>query len=85
MNAELFSGPGCLFDGAHLRAARIMAGLTQRQLAEAADLHPKAVAYWERDIRAFPAGGAIDAMIAALAYRGVRVRCSDSLASVTRE
>jgi transcriptional regulator with XRE-family HTH domain len=34
--------------GAVLRAARIMAGLSQADLARAAGLHPKSVAYWER-------------------------------------
>jgi hypothetical protein len=32
-----------LHDGRHLRAARILAGLTQQQLAEAAELHVNAV------------------------------------------
>jgi transcriptional regulator with XRE-family HTH domain len=31
-----------------LRAARVLAHLSQRQLADAAGLHPKSVAYWER-------------------------------------
>ncbi len=34
--------------GAQIRAARALLGWTQKDLAEAADLHPKAVAYWER-------------------------------------
>jgi transcriptional regulator with XRE-family HTH domain len=34
--------------GAALRAARVLAGMTQRELATAASLHPKSIAYWER-------------------------------------
>ena len=34
--------------GAVLRAARALAGMTQADLAKAANLHPKSVAYWER-------------------------------------
>ena len=34
-----------LYDGRHLRAARILAGLTQKQLAEAAGIHVNAVRY----------------------------------------
>lgn len=31
-----------------LKAARTLAGVTQRQLADAANLHPKSIAYWEK-------------------------------------
>lgn len=34
--------------GAMLRAARVLAGMTQAELATAAGLHAKSVAYWER-------------------------------------
>lgn len=34
--------------GAQIRAGRALLGWRQRDLAEAAGLHPKAVAYWER-------------------------------------
>lgn len=34
--------------GAVLRAARVLAGMTQADLAKAANLHPKSVGYWER-------------------------------------
>lgn len=34
--------------GAVLRAARVLAGITQAELGAAADLHPKTIAYWER-------------------------------------
>lgn len=39
---------GQLTSGAVLRAARMLAGLSQADLARAAGLHPKSVAYWER-------------------------------------
>jgi transcriptional regulator with XRE-family HTH domain len=63
-----------LHDGRHLRAARILAGLTQQQLAEAAELHVNAVRYWEADDRsAEPWGVAIDRLIAVLRQHGVEV------------
>lgn len=34
--------------GRHLAAARILAGLTQAQVAKASGLHRNAVSYWER-------------------------------------
>ncbi len=34
--------------GAVLSAARVLAGMTQAELARAAGLHAKSVAYWER-------------------------------------
>lgn len=39
---------GLSTSGAVLRAARVLAGMTQRELATAASLHPKSIAYWER-------------------------------------
>ena len=33
--------------GRQLRAARILAGLTQRQLAQAVGVHERAARYWE--------------------------------------
>jgi transcriptional regulator with XRE-family HTH domain len=33
--------------GRQLRAARILAGLTQKQLAQAVGVHERAVRYWE--------------------------------------
>ena len=63
-----------LHDGRHLRAARILAGLTQQQLAHAADVHVNCVRYWEADDRSSePWGGAIDQLIAALRRYGVDV------------
>jgi transcriptional regulator with XRE-family HTH domain len=40
-----------LHDGRHLRAARILAGLTQQELAEAAGINVNAVRYWEAEDR----------------------------------
>jgi hypothetical protein len=34
--------------GRQLRAARVLAGLTQRQLSTEADFNPRACRYWER-------------------------------------
>jgi transcriptional regulator with XRE-family HTH domain len=63
-----------LHDGRHLRAARILAGLTQQQLAEAAAINVNAVRYWEADDRSSePWGYAIDKLVAALRKHGVEV------------
>ena len=63
-----------LHDGRHLRAARILAGLTQQQLADAAQLHVNSLRYWEADDRsADPWGFAIDRLVAALRQHGVEV------------
>jgi transcriptional regulator with XRE-family HTH domain len=63
-----------LHDGRHLRAARILAGLTQQQLADAADLHVNSLRYWEADDRSSePWGVAIDRLVAVLRNHGVEV------------
>jgi hypothetical protein len=63
-----------LHDGRHLRAARILAGLTQQQLAYAAHVHVNCVRYWEADDRSSdPWGGAINQLVAALRRYGVEV------------
>jgi transcriptional regulator with XRE-family HTH domain len=63
-----------LYDGRHLRAARILAGLTQQQLAEAAAINVNAVRYWEADDRSSePSGYAIDKLVGALRQHGVEV------------
>lgn len=36
-----------IISGRQLRAARILAGLTQRQLAQAVGVHERAARYWE--------------------------------------
>jgi transcriptional regulator with XRE-family HTH domain len=36
-----------IISGRQLRAARVLAGLTQRQLADAIGVHERAVRYWE--------------------------------------
>jgi transcriptional regulator with XRE-family HTH domain len=40
--------------GAQIRAARALLGWKQDELASAADVHPNAIAYWER-LDSFPA------------------------------
>ena len=68
-----------LHNGRHLRAARILAGLTQQQLADAAELHVNAVRYWEADDRsAEPWGFAIDRLVAVLRQHGVEVAAAFS-------
>jgi transcriptional regulator with XRE-family HTH domain len=63
-----------LHDGRHLRAARILAGLTQQQLADAAAVNVNAVRYWEADDRSSePSGYAVEQVIAALRKHGVEV------------
>jgi transcriptional regulator with XRE-family HTH domain len=63
-----------LHDGRHLRAARVLAGLTQQQLADAAELHVNAVRYWEADDRSSePWGVAINKLLGALRQHGVEV------------
>ncbi len=57
-------------NGRTLKAARVLAGLTQRQLAAAARLHPNAVKYWERRPDRI-AGQAVSRMIEALERYGV--------------
>ena len=57
-------------NGRHLKAARTLAGMTQRQLAQAAGLHPNAVKYWERQQERI-GGHAVDKMLEALAAVGV--------------
>lgn len=64
-----------LLNGRHLRAARALAGVTQARLADIAGLHPKSVAYWERqpEIGVVEGVGAIPIIIPALARLGVSV------------
>jgi DNA-binding XRE family transcriptional regulator len=58
-------------DGRHLRTARIMAGLSQAELATAAGLHANSVKYHEKNREHGPAGWAVEQMAAALAAHGV--------------
>jgi transcriptional regulator with XRE-family HTH domain len=65
-----------LCSGRQLRAARILAGYSQRELAIAAGLHPNSVKGWER--RSGPISGfAVQQMIDALANRNVRCSQTD--------
>jgi transcriptional regulator with XRE-family HTH domain len=59
-----------LRNGRHLKAARIMAGLTQVQLADAAGLHPNSVKRWEGYSRRI-GGHAVGLMVEALELYGV--------------
>lgn len=59
-------------DGNHLRAARTLAGLSRKGLANMAKLHPCSVKDWELTEKP-PAGVAVDRMRKALESRGVRV------------
>lgn len=59
-----------LRSGRHLKAARVLAGLTQQQLATAACLHLNSVKGWERHQDRI-AGYAVDRMLGALASRGI--------------
>ena len=68
-----------LRNGKHLRAARTLAGLTQRQLAAESGLHRNSVKLWEN--RPDRIGGhAVSAMVNALGRRGVQLgeECDDS-------
>ncbi|MEP0321283.1 helix-turn-helix domain-containing protein [Bauldia litoralis] len=57
-------------NGRHLKAARTLAGMTQRHLARAAGIHPNAVKYWERQTSRI-GGHAVTRMRDALAVAGV--------------
>jgi transcriptional regulator with XRE-family HTH domain len=65
--------------GAVLKAARTLAGLSQRQLADAAGLHPKSVAYWERKGSSGHWGEVgLKRIVDALRAHGVIVECGPS-------
>ncbi len=60
--------------GAVLKAARVMAGMRQADLARAADLHPKSIAYWERrGSRGYWNEIGLRRIVEALRTRGVEV------------
>jgi transcriptional regulator with XRE-family HTH domain len=59
-------------DGRHIRAARISAGLTRRELAERANLHENSIKYWETDKSpCWPGGHTIEQISSVLASFGV--------------
>jgi DNA-binding transcriptional regulator YiaG len=63
-----------LRDGRHLRAARTLAGLSQKEFAVAAGCHPNCVRYWEADDGPIaPNGGAVDLLIEVLRKYGIEV------------
>ena len=59
-----------MHNGRQLKAARILAGLTQRQLASRANLHVNSVKFWERKTGRID-GHAVSLMAQALATCGV--------------
>ena len=60
-----------LNQGRILKAGRILAGMSQGQLAEAAGVHKNCVQYWEaRTLLAAQSGG-LDRVIQALEERGI--------------
>ena len=59
-----------LRNGRTLKAARTLAGLTQRQLAVLAGLHPNSVKHWEGSNERI-GGFAVRRMVEALGHRGV--------------
>ena len=64
-----------IVSGGQLRAARVLAGLTQRELAEAAGFHERAVRYWESKGDKAPTStpSSLEMVEAALRDRGVIV------------
>ena len=61
--------------GRQLRAARVMAGLTQRQLAVESGFAPRACRYWERRATGMPTGtpDTLTAIEETLRRHGVKV------------
>jgi hypothetical protein len=76
-------------DGRHIRAARIIAGLTRGKLAVAANLHPNSIKYWENDTSpCWPGGPAINKISSALASVGVEtevVEQDDCVVAIIRK
>ena len=59
--------------GRQLKAARALAGLSQRQLAEDSGLHPKTISYWEKRGRCGLQQDYKQRIVDALAARGVQL------------
>jgi DNA-binding XRE family transcriptional regulator len=61
--------------GRQLRAARILAGLTQKQLAQGVGVHERAVRYWEAKENRMPTTvpSSLAAVEAVLSHHGVVV------------
>ena len=59
--------------GRQLKAARALAGLSQRQLAEYSGLHPKTISYWEARGRCGLQQDYKQRIVDALAARGVQL------------
>jgi transcriptional regulator with XRE-family HTH domain len=67
-----------IITGRQLRAARILAGLTQRQLAQAVGVHERAARYWELKENKAPTStpGILEEIEAVLRNHGVIVFAS---------
>jgi transcriptional regulator with XRE-family HTH domain len=67
-----------IITGRQLRAARILAGLTQRQLAQAVGVHERAARYWELKENKAPTStsGILEKIEAVLRNHGVIVFAS---------
>ena len=67
-----------IITGRQLRAARILAGLTQRQLAQAVGVHERAARYWELKENKAPTSttSILEAIEAVLRNHGVIVFAS---------
>ncbi len=64
---------GTITTGRQIAAARALAGLSQKQLAQAAGLHPKTLTHWEaREEKWGMAGFAIDRIVDAFTARGIQ-------------
>ena len=60
-------------NGRYLKAARVLAGMTQAQLADEAGLHTNSVKRWERSPERI-GGYAVSRMVAALTDSGIDIR-----------
>jgi transcriptional regulator with XRE-family HTH domain len=69
-----------IVSGRQLRAARIFAGLTQKQFAQQVGVHPRAVRYWELKEDQLPTSvpTSLEQIEAALRRHGVLVFASPS-------
>jgi hypothetical protein len=72
---------GNLISSRQLRAARVLAGLTQAQLATEAGFYRDACQYWESHGDGLPTStqSTLDAITAALGRHGVLVFCDPTL------
>jgi len=77
-----------IVDGQHLKAARVLAGLKQSDLADLIGVHVKSVAYWERQQGRVPTTtpSTLERIEAALKSVGVSVSARPTVSvSLVRE